>query len=152
MVNPRENVSLTFLIHVSGPCVCFLLLWCRPWLKETPGGKGLFGLKVRHRGKPEKELKQGRKLEVGAEAERMEEHGLLSMACSACFLMLPRVGTTHRELDLPMSRKCPLDLPRDQPDGDRFSINVLSFCMLPDGARLIKTQPAQAMSPVGLLS
>ena len=55
--------------------------------KETWGGKGLFGLHfhitVHHQRKSEQELKQGRDLETGADAEAMEEcrpsHALLTV-------------------------------------------------------------------------
>jgi hypothetical protein len=60
------------------------------------GRKGLFGLcfhiVVHHQSRSVQKSKQGRNLEAEANAEAMEgaaywlaHHGLLTMACSACF-------------------------------------------------------------------
>ena len=50
--------------------------------KASWGGKGLLGLHfsiaVHHQRKPEQELKQGRNLEAGADAEAMEKPCLLA--------------------------------------------------------------------------
>ena len=60
--------------------------------KEAWRGKGLFGLPfhvaVHHWRMSGQELKHGRNLEAGADAEAIEECCLL--ACSACFLIKPR--------------------------------------------------------------
>ncbi|EDL21040.1 mCG140729 [Mus musculus] len=64
--------------------------------KETWGGKGLFGLHfhitVHHQRKSEQELKQGRDLETGADAEAMEQCRFLTCSCGliACFLIESR--------------------------------------------------------------
>jgi hypothetical protein len=59
--------------------------------KATQGGKGLFHSQfhktVHHQRKSGQELKQGKNLEAGADAEAMEG---CFMACLACFLIEPR--------------------------------------------------------------
>jgi hypothetical protein len=58
--------------------------------KVSWGGKGLFSLHFHHERKSGQKLKQGRNLEAGADAEAMEGMlltGLLSMTCSACFVI-----------------------------------------------------------------
>jgi hypothetical protein len=65
--------------------------------------KALFIIK----GSQVRNSKQGRNLEAGTDAEAMEEYCLL--ACSACFFIEPRGGTTHNELGSPADpylRKC----------------------------------------------
>ncbi|EDL77409.1 rCG25260 [Rattus norvegicus] len=64
--------------------------------KETWGGKGLFSLyyhiTICHQRKSGQELKQGRNLEAGADAETMEGCCLLACSCGLliCFLIEPR--------------------------------------------------------------
>lgn len=150
------------LFHIFASCLQAACLLSVTVIKTSTNKKkpwrvkGLFGLKIQitlhHGGKPEREPKQGRKLELGTEAESMGECCLLAYCSWLIQHVLLYCVTTHRGLDLPMSRKCPPDLPR--PDADGFSVDVLSFCMLlyGVGVRFIKTQPVQTMSPVGLLS
>ena len=62
--------------------------------KSMLGRKGFIWLTPSYHSPALKELKQGRNLEAGADAEVIEGvllTGLFIMACSACFLIEPRI-------------------------------------------------------------
>ena len=78
--------------------------------KNNLGKEGYFSLAFHHQKQSEQEPKQGRNLETGADAKGLVGlllTDLLPMACSACFLMVPRPtspdGTTHNGLGPPPS-------------------------------------------------
>jgi len=93
-------------LHPSAACCLSQGFYCcdnSPRPKATWQGKGLFQLTTL-RSQSITERNQDRDLEAGTETEVMKKTvltGLLLVACPACFLTQPRVGTAHNGCGLP---------------------------------------------------
>ena len=133
------------LIAASQPELSYLGLLLLRWntiSKPTRGGKSLFGLyfhiTVHYQRKSGQELKQGRNLETGADAEVMEGVLLtdfLLMACSLCFLIEPKAtspGMAPPTMGWTLShqsliKKCATELPTAWSSEVIFLTEVLSW-------------------------
>ena len=107
----------TFVRSVASPVLCLWLLWWSTMTKTKLGRKGLIQLRLP--GSPGKEVREGMQTAPGGRSW-CKDHGgmlltgLLSMACSVCFLIEPRIpgpGMAHSQWAGPLScwslRKCP---------------------------------------------
>jgi hypothetical protein len=90
MHNPPKYMLRSVTVMPQGLVTNFLIRASIPVIKhhDYKQRKGF----IVHPKKLGQELKQGRNLEAGTEAEAMEgpAYWLVSMACSACFLIEPR--------------------------------------------------------------